>query len=293
MYVNRNAIKQLEKSVGEANESSTEQDQATLNESTNSNENELSCEESGNRDELVDDIEMLSGAAGKSTETPRQRPKPSKEASTTGGTVNSRNVLKQGSSESATRASDTGAGEKKSTGLKVLSNVQVTPNAILNVSLNSTNNESIPLNNMIIVSSIPSTSNGTTSQVLPKQLFKSQSILKSLSDLQALSDGKSPRQSKLNVDVSISFVISDFTQANFKSILINALFAFQQKKVASPDTPNYPDSNEDMNQMDTDDRSPRYALFEKQFQVLELKRLLMSMAMFCRFLILWLQNSLI
>lgn len=96
------------------------------------------------------------------------------------------------------------ANDKRTRGLKVLSNVQVSPNAILNVSLNSTNNETIPLNNMIIVSSIPSTSTGTTSQsALSTQLAKSQSLLKNLNDARTTLDTRKSKHTKVNAEVSV------------------------------------------------------------------------------------------
>lgn len=93
--------------------------------------------------------------------------------------------------------------DKRTRGLKVLSNVQVSPNAILNVSLNSTNNETMPLNNMIILSSIPSTSSGATSQsALSTQLAKSQSLLKNLKDTRTTLDTRKSKHTKVNVEVS-------------------------------------------------------------------------------------------
>lgn len=105
--------------------------------------------------------------------------------------------------------------EKRANGLKVISNVQVSPNAILNVSLNSATatataaaaNETSSLNNMIIVSSLPSTSTGlTTSQQQQSQLTqlaKPQSLLKNLNEARTSSDTRNSKHTKANVDVSI------------------------------------------------------------------------------------------
>lgn len=89
-------------------------------------------------------------------------------------------------------------------GLKVLSNVQVTPNTILNVSsISSQNdNETIPVNNMIIVGSIPSTH--TKQSPSPVLSSKSpQSLLKSSSEPFKCSVAKTlPEASKGKTEVS-------------------------------------------------------------------------------------------
>lgn len=75
--------------------------------------------------------------------------------------------------------------EKRMKGLKVLSNVQVSPNTILNVStLNSQMNDSISMNNMIIVGSIPSTSTCSTSQQISTAQIagRTQSLLKNITE---------------------------------------------------------------------------------------------------------------
>lgn len=91
-------------------------------------------------------------------------------------------------------------------GLKVLSNVQVSPNTILNVSSISSHNDSdtIPVNNMIIVGSIPSTS--THSKPSPSSIPSGkspQSLLKSSSEPYKHSIAKTPpKASKGKTEVS-------------------------------------------------------------------------------------------
>lgn len=99
--------------------------------------------------------------------------------------------------------------DKRTKGLKVLSNVQVSPNTILNV---SQVNETIPMNNMIIVGSIPSTSSAgggggsisatTSQQILSPQSVKSQSLLKCSSEPYKSTNVKSLKVSKGKTDVS-------------------------------------------------------------------------------------------
>lgn len=95
--------------------------------------------------------------------------------------------------------------EKRTSGLKVLSNVQVSPNTILNVSsLNSQMSEPIALNNMIIVGSIPSTSSGVNSQhSLASQFVKPKSLLRSVND--SIRNGKILKNSKAKIDVSRNY----------------------------------------------------------------------------------------
>lgn len=127
-----------------------------------------------------------------------------------------RNSVKQEITDASAMDIDS-ISEKRANGLKVISNVQVSPNAILNVSLNSTTstapsaaatNETNSLNNMIIVSSLPSTSTGlTTSQQqqsqLP-QLSKPQSLLKNLNESRTTSETRNSKHTKGNSDVSIN-----------------------------------------------------------------------------------------
>lgn len=118
-----------------------------------------------------------------------------------------RNSVKQEVSEAAPIETES-ISEKRAGGLKVLSNVQVSPNAILNVSMNTKANEASSLNNMIIVSSLPSTSTGTTTsqqqqQAILPQLTKPQSLLKNLNDSRTSSDMRNSKNTKGNGEVSI------------------------------------------------------------------------------------------
>lgn len=213
VYVNRNSLKRLDKGTIETE--SCEPDEMPADELITSDEFEREIELSdrveGDANEQFHQTEMPSERISKSNEPEKQR---SKQQHTIAGdlandtTVNKegRNIFKQ--EDNNTPANDgvsTCAHEKRGRGLKVLSNVQVSPNAILNVSLNTTNSESIPLNNMIIVSSIPSTSTGTTSQqALSSQIAKSQSLLKNLNETaRTPSEARNQRYTKANVEVSV------------------------------------------------------------------------------------------
>lgn len=101
--------------------------------------------------------------------------------------------------------------KRKKCGLKVLSNVQVSPNTILNVSSISpqNDNETIPVNNMIIVGSIPSMSTAgvsthTKQSPSPLPPVKSpQSLLKSSSEPYKCILAKTPpKASKGRTEVS-------------------------------------------------------------------------------------------
>lgn len=100
--------------------------------------------------------------------------------------------------------------EKRSNGLKVISNVQVSPTAILNVSLNSAVNESNSMNNMIIVRSLPSTSIGSTpsqqQQAQTPQMSKPQSLLKNLNETRTSSETRNSKHTKGNVEVSVIII---------------------------------------------------------------------------------------
>lgn len=242
VYLNRNSVKRLENNAGDedantiTNNNNTntttntieasEQDPTNTDELANSNEfsHEVQDEaESISRDDDDDDdvddvdddendndendselINQNEIPCGRSVEQTIQRPKQHKDICEPAPEIVNKNPrgFKEETIESTTTDIEN-VNDKKTRGLKVLSNVQVSPNAILNVSLNTTNSETIPLNNMIIVSSIPSTSTGTTSQVIPTQLVRSQSLLKSLQESRSLSsDPKNPKHTKVNVEVS-------------------------------------------------------------------------------------------
>lgn len=118
-----------------------------------------------------------------------------------------RNSVKQEASDSTAMDIES-TSEKRASGFKVLSNVQVSSNAILNVSLNSKANEPNALNNMIIVSSLPSTSAGATAAVqqppaLLSQLPKPQSLLKNSNESRTSSDTRNSKNTKANVEVSV------------------------------------------------------------------------------------------
>lgn len=206
VYVNENLVKQLENSIDDARPS--EQDESNAGELITSNEFENECE--FNRGVDSDEHEL-----DNHNETPSARIEISNDQQKEGehndanvsettsemSTKTSRNILKEEETVDCIAGDVDNANEKKTRGLKVLSNVQVSPNAILNVSLNSTNSETIPLNNMIIVSSIPSTSTGTTTQVVPTQLLRSQSLLKTLNESRS-----NPKHTKGDVEVSVTFI---------------------------------------------------------------------------------------
>lgn len=215
MYVNRSAVKRLDKNTGET--APSDEDHTNTDELITSNEFDFDGEtisrvdidenEHDNNIETSSRIEL-------SNEQQKQLPKQQKESNAC-ESINdisnkeSRNNLKEETIDYGSGDTDN-TNEKKGRGLKVLSNVQVSPNAILNVSLHSTNTDTIPINNMIIVSSIPSTSTGTTgtttaSQVVPTQLLRSQSLLKSLNDSRSLTDTRNPKQTKGNVEVNLHF----------------------------------------------------------------------------------------
>lgn len=133
-----------------------------------------------------------------------------------------RNSVKQEVTDSSTMDTENTSSEKRANGLKVISNVQVSPNAILNVSLNSTASETNSLNNMIIVSSLPSTSTGiTTSQQqqasLP-QLSKPQSLLKNVNESRTSSETRNSKQTKGSVEVSIKII--DLLNPNIYNFII-------------------------------------------------------------------------
>lgn len=131
-------------------------------------------------------------------------------ATTTAPGKELRNSVKQEVSDSTAMEVES-VSEKRAYGLKVLSNVQVSPNAILNVSVNKKANEANSSNNMIIVSSLPSTSTGTTTsqhqQTLLPQLTKPQSLLKNLNESRTLSDTRNTKNTKGNTEVSITNII--------------------------------------------------------------------------------------
>lgn len=139
----------------------------------------------------------------KPIEQPKTRSKPHKNATESTSSEVANKEARNFKEDSSVSGVET-VGEKRTKGLKVLSNVQVSPNAILNVSLNATNSDTIPLNNMIIVGSIPSTSASVTASptVIPTNLVRSQSLLKSLQESRS-SDPKTPKHTKVNVDVSM------------------------------------------------------------------------------------------
>lgn len=117
--------------------------------------------------------------------------------------------------------------EKQTNGLKVLSNVQVSPNTILNVSsINSQISEPISLNNMIIVGSIPSTSAGVTSQhALTSHFAKPKSLLKSVNDSVRNGNAKILKSSKTKPtnDVSRKFVLIFFDYFCLTNFCFNKL----------------------------------------------------------------------
>lgn len=245
VYVNRNSAKRLDKSNGDDdNTTTTTTMAAAINNNNNTTEtseqhstnavelvtaNDFSHEnpedetepiarddegdidddddaDDGGDSEVINHNETPSGRTNKTNEHPKQRPKQHKDNSDLAPVIANKEMrnFKEETVES-TAMDVENLNDKKTRGLKVLSNVQVSPNAILNVSLNTTNAETIPLNNMIIVSSIPSTSTATTSQVIPTQLVRSQSLLKSLNESRLVSDAKNPKHTKVNVEVSINW----------------------------------------------------------------------------------------
>lgn len=213
VYVNQNSLKRLDKGINETDEM-LEQDEMPDTELITSNdfenENEASDRVEADDNEHLHQTEVLSGRISKSNEPEKQqRPKSHPAAGDSANdTINkdARNMFKQEENNAPAKdVDDMCVHDKRGRGLKVLSNVQVSPNAILNVSLNTTNSESIPLNNMIIVSSIPSTSTGTTSQqALSSQIAKSQSLLKNLNETaRTPSEARNQRYTKANVEVSV------------------------------------------------------------------------------------------
>lgn len=223
VYVNRNPMKRLDKGVSDTENNEQEQsnvdESAACNQFENDGETSSRGDRDGNQPETNDETAAID-RTDKSNEQPNQqsiqRPKQPKSASESINDATNRDLRIPEASADAEIATTSTApavdgdsvGEKKTRGLKVLSNVQVSPNAILNVSLNTTNSETIPLNNMIIVSSIPSTSTGTTSPVVPTQLLRSQSLLKSLNELsRSALDAKHPKHTKGNVEVSVILII--------------------------------------------------------------------------------------
>lgn len=240
VYVNRNPMKRLDKSVSDIEPNEHEQSNVDESAASNQFENDGDTSSRGDRDgnelETNDETMATIDRNDKSNEqSPIQRSKQQKRASELINDLTNRELQFTGASANADTATTLTAAavdgenvvEKKTRGLKVLSNVQVSPNAILNVSLNTTNSETIPLNNMIIVSSIPSTSTstGTTSSVIPTQLLRSQSLLKSLNELsRSALDAKNPKHTKGNVEVGIKLIINAiFTEL---LALISALIVF-------------------------------------------------------------------
>lgn len=139
-------------------------------------ESETSPRSEGDDKELENGNETPSEGAGRSCESLKQRPNAIIDITTNDPAIDIANKQSRNFKEETadSRSVDAGnASDRKKNGLKVLSNVQVSPNAILNMSMKTTISETIPLNSMIIVSSIPSTSTGTTSQALPIQLVSS------------------------------------------------------------------------------------------------------------------------
>ncbi|XP_031640432.1 uncharacterized protein LOC116352180 isoform X2 [Contarinia nasturtii] len=210
-YENQNSTKRLEK-IGPNETGASEEDQLNGDELANSNDfendnehiDEISSDVDGDENEFISCNETQTERPTKSSEYRKQRSKQQhKDNSMESGSDSNKETrsFKEETTDALTGDGET-INEKRTHGLKVLSNVQVSPNAILNVSLNSTNKETIPLNNMIIVSSIPSTSTGTTSQVLPTQLIRSQSLLKTLNESRSPSDAKNPKHTKANIEIA-------------------------------------------------------------------------------------------
>lgn len=218
MYVNQNATKsadptQFNQTESDDFEANNNMNSETVSESINPDD----CDEN----ELVNQSEASSERAVSGIS--KQRPKQNGSTATDINHKEQRNSFKEENSDAVvanadvdvdTEAEPPNANSHKTRGLKVLSNVQVSPNAILNVSLNSTNIEPIPLNNMIIVSSIPSTSTGTTSLATSTQVNRPQSLLKCLNDTRTASTSstsseyRNSKHTKVNVDVSIFFNFS-------------------------------------------------------------------------------------
>lgn len=246
VYVNPNPMKQLA-----ANETDTIEPMnqihtdeiSTADEYENLNDNSSNTSTSTNNSSRVDldnneldrGNDTSNGKLAKFNEHTTQRFESYKDATTVATVANDltpceststsnemRRSFKQELVDTQSTTDTENANDKRARGLKVLSNVQVSPNAILNVSTISTNNETIPLNNMIIVSSIPSTSTGTTSQALSlaspsastltsttstssssslssTQLTKLQSLLKMTSDT------RKTKHTRVNVEVSVIF----------------------------------------------------------------------------------------
>lgn len=215
MYVNQNATKSAEPT--EFNQTDSDDFEANNNmnsETVSESINPDDCDEN----ELVNQSEASSERAVSGIS--KQRPKQNGSTATDINHKEQRNSFKEENSGAVvanadvdvdTEAEASNANSHKTRGLKVLSNVQVSPNAILNVSLNSSNIEPIPLNNMIIVSSIPSTSTGTTSLATSTQVNRPQSLLKCLNDTRTASTSstsseyRNSKHTKVNVDVSIFF----------------------------------------------------------------------------------------
>lgn len=215
LYLNQNSINRLDK-IGSSETVANEEnhlngdDLVNSNDFENDNENidEISSEIDGDENEFVNNNDTSNEKTTKSNEHRKPRTKhqqqQDKDNAITSGSDNNKETcnFKEENVDTSIGDAEPVSG-KRTRGLKVLSNVQVSPNAILNVSLNSTNNETIPLNNMIIVSSLPSTSTGTTSQVLPTQLLRTQSLLKTLNESRSPSETKNPKHTKANTEVSV------------------------------------------------------------------------------------------
>lgn len=232
MCVDRNATKSVEPTEFNQTESDDFEANNNMNSETVSESiNPDDCDEN----ELVNQSEASSERAVSGIS--KQRPKQNGSTATDINHKEQRNPFKEENSDAAvanadfdvdvdTEADTSNANSHKTRGLKVLSNVQVSPNAILNVSLNSTNNEPIPLNNMIIVSSIPSTSTGTTSLATSTQANRPQSLLKCLNDTRTAStastssDYRNSKHTKVNVDVSVFF--------NFSFSIVLPVFAVKK-----------------------------------------------------------------
>lgn len=214
-YVNRNPVKPAgANETDDTDELEPSHTDEIITADDYENQIDIGCRIESDDDELGSENEPPTGETGKSNEfnQKQQRSKQHKDTIGKGSTLavtssskEMRNSFKQEAADSM--ATDVeNVNDKRARGLKVLSNVQVSPNAILNVSLNSPNNDSIPLNNMIIVSSMPSTSTATTSQQVlsSTQLTKTQSLLKNLSDSRTMSESRNSKHTKANVEVSIS-----------------------------------------------------------------------------------------
>lgn len=284
VYVNRNSMKRLEK-TGISDVEPNEQDQSNVDELATSNEFENDGETSSRGDGDDNDNELENNnetptiePTDKANEQQIQRPK---QHNTTGEAMNDvtkkdsrfkdKSVIDSGAatagavSSASVTADDENANEKRTRGLKVLSNVQVSPNAILNVSLNSTNAETIPLNNMIFVSSVPSTSTGTTSQAVPTQLLRSQSLLKSLNELSH--SALNAKYTKGNVEVSNNcdahFSKFIFTTTKFIRSKVASTSAEKQKPIDKD-----ADNQMELDPLALDDRNIRFVVLLIVFRLI-------------------------